>query len=176
LFSHYVRLGKVRDVQLMECAGRYGVRERIVSLRQCVRQYGDRFWSRQELRNWMRGKDEGKLFFTLNGYQVLEDNPLPTQVAMYIAGDVACLFKLHVVLEKRMKTAAEVLKMPEQELFSLVDRESIERLRESCSANYNPTGPDKSMAPIAFQQMEVVDIFRGASTDDRDSWLELLPL
>ncbi|CAG8981233.1 hypothetical protein HYALB_00003831 [Hymenoscyphus albidus] len=151
LFGIYeIRLGHVIDVQLMEVAARYGLermRSGLASLKECVSNRGHKFLSHTTCQEWLYNKRKGREFFQQYGYEILEDDPLPSTAKEYTAGDTFILFGLYKEYKKDNIFIGEALKV---DLGALVKEYSEKRVEYSQDSEYNHdtlTREERSSAP-----------------------------
>ncbi|KAE8449745.1 hypothetical protein EG329_007520 [Mollisiaceae sp. DMI_Dod_QoI] len=144
LFSHYrISLQGIIDLQLLELGSRSGGlnQKRLVSgLARCI-QY-DAKLSFQEKRTWEAVKKIGvEMFAPEKGgsYAVFDKRPLAEEIKKYCAQDVSFLPALLEVYTSRLGTSV-VWK-------GKIEKETLERVRESQSAGYQPHGRQKALGP-----------------------------
>ncbi|CAG8951053.1 hypothetical protein HYFRA_00006451 [Hymenoscyphus fraxineus] len=161
LFGIYgIRLAYVIDVQLMEVAARYGLerlRTGLASLKECVSNRGHKFLSQAACQEWLYNKRKGREFFQQYGYEVLEDDPLPSAAKEYTAGDTFILFGLYKEYEKDNIFIGESLKV---DLGALVKEYSEKRVEYSQDPEYDHdtlTREERSRAPAVFRTLDFVD-------------------
>lgn len=162
LFGIYgIGLGCVIDVQLMEVAARYGATRldpNISSLKHCMSRTGYNFLSQDECDQWLWDKREGKEFFDLHGWEILEMDPLPEQAKDYTAGDTYILFGLYDQYQKDCEFIGSGLDVDLQEL---VEKESRIRVEKSRDPNYEHDSrprEEKVAAPAAFLALDFVGV------------------
>lgn len=139
LFSHYdIHLGGVQDIQVMEFATRV-IRSRYVNgLAKCIEK--DLVMSMTEKWNSRTVKEKGlKLFTPERGgsYEVLNERPLPEDLALYCVHDVKYLPKLWSRYNVKLSANA----------WTKVRQATIKRIAESQSPTYNGHGKHKAIGP-----------------------------
>lgn len=97
LFSHYgIRVGGIRDLQVMEFATRRGPPARFITgLANCIKY--DCPMTESQKQSWLQMKDRaGRLYDPNKGgrYEVFNERPLRREICEYSAQDVALLPKL----------------------------------------------------------------------------------
>ena len=139
LYSEFgVRLAAIHDVQLMELATRQGSKEYLNGLTACICSHAG--LGKQQQLEWTTGKSAGKeIFATFN------DRPLSRVQIDYCAQDVALLPKLWMVYNAMLTS----------DWRTKVAQETVNRLLESQSAEYDPSGPDKTWGPWAWAMPEL---------------------
>ncbi|CZR56156.1 uncharacterized protein PAC_06044 [Phialocephala subalpina] len=138
LFQHYgVRLGWIRDIQLLNIAGRLGeLKNRRQSLYDCMQDIGGEFLSKEELSRWLKAKRDGREFFAKNGWDVLLQWLLTETVREYVAGNTPYLPKMEEAYVKRIRKVEALLESRYGKpffLMELVDKESMKRVTDSTS-------------------------------------------
>jgi len=155
---HGIRLGRVRDIQLMEAATRCGPRIWLHSLERCVKDEGRLFMGKNRWENWLWAKEEGREFFNSYGWGVWEWYILPEEAERYISGDASCLFGLEQVYADKMLRVASALQLDYPNmLMEIVDEASEVRLIESTSASYGTNEQSKSL--IAGLIRDLVEVW-----------------
>jgi exonuclease 3'-5' domain-containing protein 1 len=148
LFAHFgVALQGVEDVQLMESATRTTTSSRkyLNGLAKCIEQgvlYGS------DLTSWKLAKEKGgRLFKPEYGgsYKVFEQRPIPNEIISYCVGDVQYLPKLW----SRFRSNTDRWR-------DLVNKET-KRVEASQKPEYQPNGPDKTLAPWSEEQIRTLD-------------------
>jgi exonuclease 3'-5' domain-containing protein 1 len=149
LFAHFgVALQGVEDVQLMESATRTTTRSRkyLNGLAKCVEKcvlYGS------DLASWKLAKEKGERLFKAEhggSYEVFKQRPIPDEIISYCVGDVQCLPKLWDRF--RWKT---------NKWRDLVNEETKKRVSASQKPEYQPHGPDRTLAPWSEDQNRTLD-------------------
>jgi len=138
LFSHYgIALQGIEDVQLMENASRAKrSKEFLAGLARCI-EY-DTHGSQKD--TWKAVKARGELLFAPEkggSYEVFNRRPLTSEMIAYCIGDVMHLPALRSFYWNRLTPDWKVK----------VGDETINRVRESQSPNYQPQGPTKRYGP-----------------------------
>ncbi|PKS06161.1 hypothetical protein jhhlp_007478 [Lomentospora prolificans] len=140
LYAHYgIRLRGVEDVQLMENACRPDGRRRFLNgLDRCIDQ--DLHVTRAEKTAWKSVKEKGlALFHPRKGgsYEVFNARPLDPNIERYCINDVVFLPILRAQYLTRLDGAWQIK----------VAHETINRVRESQEASYQPHREDKAFGP-----------------------------
>lgn len=170
LFHVYgIKIGKVRDIQLMELLSRHGQKSNICGLSRAMRAEGSKFMSLKELEAWLDDKQEGGNYFKENGWRPLTARPINETAKRYIAGDTDCLFQLHNQLQLRLGRWAftmqgntvgglmdllgkrSTLPATEEDLMEFIDQQSAIRAHYATSPGFNSKSQvGKTIPPAAF--------------------------
>ena len=151
LFTHFgVRLQGVEDVQLMESATRRDTRSRkfLSSLAKCIEK--NALICGSDLVNWKLVKERGERLFKVEhggSCEVFNQRPIPEEILAYCVGDVQYLPELR---DRFWKTRTF-------QWQDLVNEENKKRVAESQKLEYQPHGPDKTMAPWSDDQNKILD-------------------
>ena len=131
----------------MEMMARRDPRFSVRALKCCMDDEGLALMTPEEHKAWLESKVNGKLYFAVNGYSVLEKDPLPDLARQYIAGDTPFLSVLLHIYAKRMNG--------NQSKMDLVDRESMKQARVCWSPLYDPRVKCEypAQAPTAFRNL-----------------------
>ncbi|KAK6596825.1 hypothetical protein H4I96_09477 [Botrytis cinerea] len=139
LYAHFgVALQGVEDVQLMESATRATTSSRkyLNGLAKCIEQSG---LDSRDLTSWKLAKEKGERLFKVQfggSYEVFEQRPIRNHIISYCVGDVQHLPKLRSRYYSRTSRWRD-----------LVGRESKKRVEESQKPEYQPHGPERTLAP-----------------------------
>ncbi|CZR56157.1 uncharacterized protein PAC_06045 [Phialocephala subalpina] len=136
LFLKYnVKLGCVRDIQLMKVAARLDD-------------------PRVRIRGLGKSKNRGKVFFEENekGWDALIERPLSKTAKEYVEGDTACLFDLEEAYGSRFSAVAEEAWMSADRLLSIVDEESMNRVAVVTNPEYDQS-QHKLYTEVVFQDL-----------------------
>lgn len=137
-----IQLAGVIDVQLQELASRRGPKHALCGLAACMEQ--ERALSGSALIQWQSTKAEVIKMFDpkLGGsYEVFNKRPLPQILMDYCIGDVQVLPILSSIYEHRLNNQwSEKVKV-----------ESVKRLKESRSPDYEPKGKQKMFGPKGWR-------------------------
>ncbi|KAK4900035.1 hypothetical protein LTR27_002798 [Elasticomyces elasticus] len=155
LFAHFgVKMAGVEDVQLMENATRTTTKQRrlVSGLARCIEQniHG------ASTASWKSAKEKGeKLFKSEHGgsYEVFNQRPLSAEILSYCVGDVQFLPELRNLFWSQTKNCREV-----------VDAATERRIAASQSAEYQPRGPNRALAPWTAEENKTLDKCHGSST------------
>ncbi|ESZ93891.1 hypothetical protein SBOR_5712 [Sclerotinia borealis F-4128] len=149
LFAHFgVALQGVEDLQLMESAMRTTTRSRkfLNGLAKCIEQSGLDY---SDLTSWKLAKEKGgRLFKAESGgsYKVFEQRPIPSEIISYCAGDVQYLPKMWSKFRSNTNRWRD-----------LVNKETKKRVEASQKPEYQPQGPDRTLAPWSKDQNRDLD-------------------
>ncbi|KAG6209558.1 hypothetical protein E4U50_002922 [Claviceps purpurea] len=139
LFHHFqISLQGVQDLQLMELAARGKNRKSVAGLAKCIQ--NDSPISKAEKMKWDQLKKSAIcLFEPKKGgrYEVFNERPFRDGILKYCAGDVALLPGLYDVYDKKLTA----------EWRDRVRAATLDRVRLSQSASYEPNGPNKGLGP-----------------------------
>ncbi|KAG6152621.1 hypothetical protein E4U37_003741 [Claviceps purpurea] len=139
LFHHFqISLQGVQDLQLMELAARGKNRRSVAGLAKCIQ--NDSPISKAEKMKWDQLKKSTIcLFEPKKGgrYEVFNERPFRDGILKYCAGDVALLPGLYDVYDKKLTA----------EWRDRVRAATLDRVRLSQSASYEPNGPNKGLGP-----------------------------
>ncbi|KAG6111907.1 hypothetical protein E4U31_003879 [Claviceps sp. LM219 group G6] len=139
LFHHFqVSLQGVQDLQLMELAARGKKRRLVAGLARAIK--NDSPISKAEGMKWDQLKQSTTcLFDPRKGgrYEVFNERPFRDGILKYCAGDVALLPGLYDVYDKKLTA----------EWRDRVRVATLDRIRLSQSASYDPNGPNKGLGP-----------------------------
>jgi len=166
LFAHFgVALQGVVDVQLMESATRTTTRSRkyLNGLAKCVEKcvlYGS------DLASWKLAKEKGERLFKAEhggSYEVFNLRPIPDDIVSYCVGDVQCLPKLWDKFWRNTNRWRD-----------LVNEEAKKRVAASQKPEYQPHGPDRTLAPWSEDQNRTLDKWNYVPPrdyfDEDDGW------
>ena len=154
LFAHFgVALQGVEDVQLMESATRRttGSRKCLSDLAKCVEEYVFRPLHGVDPASWKAAKEKGERLFKAEhggSYEVFNQRPIPEEIISYCVGDVMCLPGLRDRLWTELSTCRS---------RDLVNEETKKRVAASQKPEYQPHGPDRTVAPWTEDQNRVLD-------------------
>jgi len=149
LFAHFgVALQGVEDVQLMGSATRTTTSSRkyLNGLAKCIEQgvlHGS------DLTSWKLAKEKGGRSFKAEfggSYKVFEQRPIPTEIISYCVGDVQYLPQLW----RRFRSNTDRWR-------DLVNKETKKRVEASQKPEYQPHGPDRTLAPWSEDQNRTLD-------------------
>jgi exonuclease 3'-5' domain-containing protein 1 len=153
LYAHYgIALAGIEDVQLMESATRPTTQSRrfVAGLASCIEE--NLFTTPTQSASfaaWKLTKKKGEKLLNPNcggSYAVFNQRPIPPDIIAYCAGDVAHLPALRAVLFALTSRHRD-----------MIAEETAKRVLVSQSADYQPQGPDKEMAPWSVAQNQVLD-------------------
>lgn len=175
LFAHFgVALQGVEDVQLMESATRTTTRSRkyLNGLAKCVEQCAPYEIDRA---SWKLAKEKGERLFKAEhggSYEVFNLRPIPDDIVSYCVGDVQCLPKLWNKFRYSTNRWRDV-----------VNDETKKRVAVSQKPEYQPHGPNRTLAPWNEDQNRTLDEWNyvppprdfheddfGADWDELESW------
>lgn len=149
LFAHFgVALQGVEDVQLMESATRMTTSSRkyLNDLAKCLEQgvlHGS------DLTSWKLAKEKGERSFKAEfggSYKIFEQRPIPTEIISYCVGNVQYLPQLW----RRFRSNTDRWQ-------DLVNKETKKRVEASQKPEYQPHGPDRTLAPWSEEQNRTLD-------------------
>ncbi|KAM0817497.1 putative 3'-5' exonuclease domain-containing protein [Seiridium cardinale] len=149
LFAHFgVALQGVQDVQLTESATRATASSRkyLNGLAKCIEQYPLYGVDRT---SWKLAKEKGaRLFKPENGgsYKIFEQRPVFDEIISYCVGDVQHLPKLW----QRFKAGTNRWR-------DMVNKETEKRVEASQKPEYQPHGPNRTLAPWSEEQNKILD-------------------
>lgn len=148
LFAHFgVALQGVEDVQLMESATRTttGSRKYLNGLAKCV----EGVVHGSDLSSWKLAKEKGGRLFKAEcggSYDVFEQRPIPNEIISYCVGDVQYLPKLWSRFRSNTHSSRD-----------LVSEETKKRVEASQKPEYQPHGPNRTLAPWCEDQNRKLD-------------------
>ncbi|KID98661.1 3'-5' exonuclease, partial [Metarhizium majus ARSEF 297] len=150
LFSHYaIRVGGIRDLQVMEFATRRGPPGRFVTgLANCIKYDCPMTdWQRQ---NWLQMKDGvGRLYDPNKGgrYEVFNERPLRREICEYSAQDVALLPKLWEAYSIKLGHSNKAFWQ------MMIDNATLKRIKQSQSKHYGQA-EFKRFGPWTAEEVE----------------------
>ncbi|KAI9650724.1 hypothetical protein NHQ30_000747 [Ciborinia camelliae] len=184
-----IRMGKVRDVQLMELLSRSGPKSNIYGLLRAMREEGNSFMKPEELENWLDDKKAGSDYFREHNWEPLITRPINETARSYIAGDTDCLFQLHNRLQDRLRLWASRLQGKSvgglmeligkrskllatiEDLMEFIDQESTRRAHYAISPGYDSKSPvGKTIPPAAF--LRIADFWENNFERIQKRWAE----
>ena len=133
-----VRLGGVKDLQLMELATRRGSKRHLNGLTKCISI--DAGLGRAQVSKWKKCKSLGIAMFAPEkggDYEVFNLRPLKEAIIDYCAQDVTLLPKLWNTYNAKLHPVWR----------AKVEKAVRENIAKSCSAEYVPHGAHKSLGP-----------------------------
>ncbi|TGO42621.1 hypothetical protein BHYA_0006g00210 [Botrytis hyacinthi] len=164
-----IKIGKVRDVQLMGPLSRSGRKSNIIGLYKIMKFEGYFTMSSRKLNTWLNEKASGGAYFKRNGWRPLTTRPLTRPARNYIAGDTEYLYGLHKRLQNRLKGWLEVtqgktvgglmdaigkpstLLATTDDLMQFIDEQSMIRAHFATSPGFDSKfRKGKANAPAAF--------------------------
>jgi len=149
LFAHFgVALQGVEDIQLMESATRTTTRSRkyLNGLAKCVEQCVLYDIDRA---SWKLAKEKGERLFKAEhggSYEIFNQRPIPDDIVSYCVGDVQCLPGLWGRFRRNTNRWRD-----------LVNEETKKRVAASQKPEYQPHGPDRTLAPWSEHQNRTLD-------------------
>ncbi len=152
LFAHFgMALQGVKDVQLMESATRRTTESRkfLSGLAKCVEKNMHISIHGIDLASWKAAKEKGERLFKAEyggSYEVFNQRPIPEEILSYCVGDVICLPELR----DRFWQGAYGWR-------DLVNEETKKRVAASQKSEYQPHGPDRTVAPWTEDQNKALD-------------------
>lgn len=162
LFSLFgIKVAGIHDIQLMELARRTGPRRRVSGLARCIETDLTAVSDQAAVARAISAKRAGERIWNprLGGtYASFNQRPMPPAIIDYCCADVAILPSLWKAYIRDIGTAGQLLWRSE------VWKKTLERVKESQKASYNPDGGDKSLGPSDWQP--------GAVDELRDAWNE----
>jgi exonuclease 3'-5' domain-containing protein 1 len=164
LFSLFgIKVAGIHDLQLMELACRQGSRRRVSGLAKCIEIDLAGGPDQAAAARTLRAKQDGKrIWDPQHGgtHAAFNTRPMPPAVAEYCSADVAMLPSLWKAYIRKIGSDENMFWRREVRL------KTLDRIKESQKATYNPQGGDKSFGPSEWQP--------GALEELRDSWNENL--
>ncbi|KAF7945361.1 hypothetical protein EAE96_010136 [Botrytis aclada] len=149
LYAHFgVALQGVEDIQLMESATRTTTSSRkfLNGLAKCIEQSG---LDSSDLASWKLAKEKGGRLFKAEfggSYKVFEQRPICNEIISYCVGDVQHLPKLWSKFHFNTDRWRD-----------LVNDETKKRVEASQKLDYQPHGPDRTLAPWSGDQNKTLD-------------------
>ena len=139
LFAHFqISLQGIHDVQLLEVATRSWAKERVIGLDKCIEK--DALLTVEAIAMWKATKQKGvSLFAPEHGgsYEVFNARPMLQDVIDYCTQDVVYLPVLWKMYNRKIS----------RPWMRKVQDETLERVRVSQTASYEPRGKDKILSP-----------------------------
>ena len=121
-------------------------RKYLNGLAKCIEQSG---LDSRDLTSWKLAKEKGERLFKVQfggSYEVFEQRPIRNHIISYCVGDVQHLPKLRSRYYSRTSRWRD-----------LVGRESKKRVEESQKPEYQPHGPERTLAPWSEDQNKSLD-------------------
>ncbi|KAH8588252.1 ribonuclease H-like domain-containing protein [Bisporella sp. PMI_857] len=149
LFAHFgVALQGVEDVQLMESATRTTTRSRkyLNSLARCVENY---VLYDSDLTRWKLANEKGERLFKAEhggSYEIFNQRPIPDDIISYCVGDVQYL-----------PTLWDRFRWRTNRWRDLVNDKTKQRVAASQKPEYQPHGPDRTLAPWSEDENRTLD-------------------
>jgi exonuclease 3'-5' domain-containing protein 1 len=141
-FSHFgVRLAGIIDLQLMELATRSSSKRCVNGLAKCIER--DAPITETQRKIWKESKEKGRELFApeLGGsFEVFNARPLPDSILAYCAQDVHILPRLWHHYERQLSPTWK----------KRVAQETIERVKQSQSADYVGKGRHMALGPSGW--------------------------
>ncbi|MCJ1385188.1 hypothetical protein MMC17_008309 [Xylographa soralifera] len=165
LFAHFgVALQGVDDVQLMESATRTTTRSRkyLNGLAKCVKECVLYDIDRA---SWKLAKEKGERLFKAErggSYEIFNERPMPNEIISYCVGDVQCLPNMWDRFSRNSNRWRD-----------LVHEETKKCVEASQKPEYQPHGPNRTLAPWSEDQNRTLDEWNYVDEDDdwnRDNW------
>ncbi|KAL5351505.1 hypothetical protein ACLOAV_003364 [Pseudogymnoascus australis] len=139
LYSHFsVSLAGIHDIQLMELATRPHSKKFLHGLQRCIT--SDLSLGAREQRRWTEQKNRGRRLFApeMGGsYEVFNERPIGEEIALYCTQDVQFMPGLWAHYVVRLTAAWR----------GRVRAETMRRVSESQTANYDGRGRDRAFGP-----------------------------
>lgn len=139
LYSHFsVSLAGIHDIQLMELATRPHSKKFLHGLKRCIT--SDLSLGAHEERRWTEQKNRGRRLFApeMGGsYEVFNERPIGEEIALYCTQDVQFMPGLWAHYVVRLTAAWR----------GRVRAETLRRVRESQTENYDGRGRDRAFGP-----------------------------
>ena len=141
LFAHFqISLQGIQDIQLLENATRSYSRDRVMGLATCIER--DVQLTRKASTAWKATKERGRLHFDPKfggSYQVFNSRPMPHDIIEYCTQDVVYLPRLWRTYTQKIS----------KKWMRKVEVETMERVRDSQTASYEPHSREKTRSPWA---------------------------
>jgi exonuclease 3'-5' domain-containing protein 1 len=153
LFAHFgVALQGVEDVQLMESATRRTTRSRkyLNSLTKCVEQNVFLPFGGSNLASWKLAKEKGEQLFKAEhggSFEIFNRRSIPEEIIAYCVGDVQHLPELR----------HKFWNSQTHQWRDLINEESKKRIAASQKPEYQPHGPNRTVAPWSEDQNRTLD-------------------
>lgn len=162
LFSLFgIKVAGIHDIQLMELARRKGPRRRVSGLARCIETDLTAVPDQAALARAVSAKRAGDRVWNprLGGaYAAFNQRPIPSAIIDYCCADVAILPSLWKTYIRDIGTDGKLF------WRSQVWEKTLERVKESQKASYDPDGGDKSLGPSDWQPGTVDELL--------DAWNE----
>ncbi|EFY96889.1 DnaQ-like (or DEDD) 3'-5' exonuclease superfamily protein [Metarhizium robertsii] len=151
LFSHYgIRVGGIRDLQVMEFATRRGPPARFITgLANCIKY--DCPMTESQKQSWLQMKDRAGRLYDPNkggGYEVFNERPLRREICEYSAQDVALLPKLWEAYSTKLSHSNKAFWQ------MMVDDATLKRIKQSQSKHYDGQAESKKFGPWTVEEVE----------------------